>query len=341
MAETPSNATLSETADVSVIIPAHNRPDFMPACIQSVLDQDWQGRLEILCVDDGSSVDPFSRLSPAQLPDNVHLFRKPNAGVSAARRYAYERSKGRYIAFNDDDDIWLPGKLKKQIDFLEAHPDIDMIFGDLVEFTDEGDAGETYYAPARDVLQHRGQRLTSSDLPVYSFEPGSLIGPFMSNMTIFFQTVLVRRSLIERIGGIHPFARSAAECLDFALRTAHFGKLAFLDQPTFRLRRGHSHETARVDWLERELKEFFMIYPDYPPDLKRQIEPFMGHRLANKGWLHFKRAEYRAAASAYRDAARHGRIGSTSRLKWALAVLLGLIERERPSDKEKNHASTG
>ena len=39
------------------------------------------------------------------MPDYVHLLRKTNGGVSAARRYAYERAKGRYIAFNDDDDL--------------------------------------------------------------------------------------------------------------------------------------------------------------------------------------------------------------------------------------------
>ena len=323
--------------DVSVIIPAYNRPEFLPACLESVLNQDRAISIEVLCVDDGSPNDPFARL-PKPMPDHVHLLRKTNAGVSAARRYAYERTKGRYIAFNDDDDLWLPGKLRTQLDFMERHPEIDMVFGDLQAFTEDGDDPETYYHPHRPTLTRLGKRMNLGDPPFYRYTPGRLIGPFMSNMTIFFQTVLVRRELIETIGGLHPFARSAAECTDFALRTGFFGRLAFLDQPTFRLRRGHAHEIARPDWLDRELREFALIYPDYPKRMKRALAPWMGYRLANKGWRHFRQGDYRAAAEAYREAASHGPIGSRSRLKWAIAALLAMIGGR---SKGGGHAPTG
>jgi len=325
------------TIDVSVIIPAYNRPEFLPACLESVLNQDRTARIEVLCVDDGSPNDPFAHL-PTPMPDHVHLFRKTNAGVSAARRHGYERAKGRYIAFNDDDDLWLPGKLRTQLEFLEQHPEIDMIFGDLREFTEAGDDPETYFDPHRPTLTRLGERVTSSDLPIYRYTPGKLIAPFMSNMTIFFQSVLVRRELIDTMGGIHPFARSAAECTDFALRTAHFGRLAYLDQPTFRLRRGHVHEVARDDWLERELKEFALIYPNYPKRLRQALAPLLGYRLANRGWRYFQHGNYREAAHAYREAASQGPIGARSRLKWALAQLLSMIGGRT---KGGGHAPTG
>lgn len=327
----------TDTIDVSVIIPAYNRPEFLPACLESVLNQDRSIRTEVLCVDDGSPNDPFARL-PEPMPDRVHLLRKANAGVSAARRHAYQHAKGRYIAFNDDDDLWLSGKLRTQLDFMEQHPEIDMVFSDLQAFTDAGDDPETYYDPHRPTLTRLGERLTSDDPPIYRYAPGKLIGPFMSNMTVFFQTVLVRRALIETIGGIHPFARSAAECTDFALRTAHFGRLAYLDQPTFRLRRGHAHEVARSDWLERELREFAQIYPNYPKRLRQALEPWMGYRLANMGWRHFQHGDYRAAAKAYREAASQGPIGSRSRLKWAIARLFSMIGGRTEGD---GHAPTG
>ena len=62
-----------------------------------MLNQDRSISTEVLCVDDGSPNDPFARL-PNPMPDHVHLLRKANAGVSAARRHAYQRAKGRYIA---------------------------------------------------------------------------------------------------------------------------------------------------------------------------------------------------------------------------------------------------
>ena len=170
---------------------------------------------------------------------------------------------------------------------MEQHPEIDMIFSDLQAFTEAGDDPETYYDPRRPILTRLGERLTEGDPPIYRYTPGKLIAPFMSNMTIFFQTVLVRRDLIETIGGIHPFARSAAECTDFALRTAHFGRLAYLDQPTFRLRRGHVHEVARDDWLERELKEFALIYPNLSQAAEAGACPLAGLSPCESGLAPF------------------------------------------------------
>lgn len=338
--------------DVSVIIPSHNRPEYLPDCVASILEQEWSGSLEIICVDDGSEIDPFASL-PDPLPANVRLFRKANEGVSATRRYGFEQASGRYIAFNDDDDIWLPGRLQTQFAFLETHPDIDLIFSDLIEFDDEGDRDETHFTGRVAGLQRLGKRIASTDLSIHRFEPGSLISAFMTNIPLFFQTVLARRALVDRIGGMHQSLRSAAECTDFALRTSYHGVTAYLDQPTFRLRRGHVHETADAGWLDRDIREFLEIYPAYPDGLKRLLEPWLGGHLANKGWFHFKRAEYRQAATAYSAAARHGRISAQSRIKWGLAAVMGLFERDRiaPSlapdlepandDKESDHASTG
>jgi glycosyltransferase involved in cell wall biosynthesis len=321
----PADPQTGRTVDVSVIVPAHNRPDYLPASVASILEQRWSGTLEILCIDDGSEIDPFSRL-PEPLPDNIRLFRKPNAGAGSARRHGIERARGRYIAFNDDDDLWLPERLRLQFEFLEAHADIDMIFGDLIEFDARGEAPTTHFTGRVDVLEHAGERVGAGDPPIHRFARGSLIGPFMTNIPLFHQAVLARRSLIERMGSLDPRLR-AADCTDFALRATHHGVLAYLDMPTFRLRRGHVHETADDSWMDRDIGEFFAIYPDYPDALRQEIQPWLGHFLANRGYLHFKHGRYRLAAEAYRDAARHGPIGARSRVKWGLAAGLGLLLR--------------
>ena len=106
----------------SIITPSHNSTQFISATIQSVLNQsisDW----ELIIVDDCSSdnsvevvqsfVERDSRIKLIQLSEN--------SGAAVARNRAIEAAQGRYIAFLDSDDLWLPGKLEKQLAFMQAN----------------------------------------------------------------------------------------------------------------------------------------------------------------------------------------------------------------------------
>ena len=121
---------------------------------------------------------------------------------------------------------------------------------------------------------------------------------------------------------MNPLTRSCGDCLDFAVRATHGGVIGYLDHPTFLLRRGHTHMTGSDDSLDRELAEFFTVYPTYPDTLKHMLQPWLTKLLSNKGWLHFKRGQYREAAEAYRAAKRHGALGVRSRTKWMVSILL-------------------
>ncbi len=105
---------------VSVIMPAYNCGAYIEQSVQSVLAQtvtDW----ELQIVDDGS-VDQTARVLQPYLDKypNIHYCRfARNRGPAAARTEAIKRSSGKYAAFLDSDDLWLPGKLEKQISFME------------------------------------------------------------------------------------------------------------------------------------------------------------------------------------------------------------------------------
>jgi len=106
---------------VSVIIPVHNRLSMLREAIQSVLDQTYSD-FEIIVVDDGST-EPIS--SSLQIKhERIRHVRQENAGPSAARNHGIDVAKGRYIAFLDSDDLFLPTKLEKQVKCMEEHPDI-------------------------------------------------------------------------------------------------------------------------------------------------------------------------------------------------------------------------
>src|SRR5262245_45342203 len=106
---------------VSVIIPTHNRADFLRGALSSVLNQTYQN-FEIIVVNDAST-DDTAKVVAAFEDERIRFIRHDtNKGGSAARNTGILASKCDYIAFLDDDDEWLPDKLRKQMEILLASP---------------------------------------------------------------------------------------------------------------------------------------------------------------------------------------------------------------------------
>jgi len=104
------------TPVVSIVMPAYNSADFISASVQSVIAQsftDW----ELIIVDDASSDDTVAVVNQLQLnePRIQFIALGQNQGAAVARNTAIEAAKGRYIAFLDCDDLWLPHKLERQL----------------------------------------------------------------------------------------------------------------------------------------------------------------------------------------------------------------------------------
>jgi teichuronic acid biosynthesis glycosyltransferase TuaG len=107
---------------VSVITPVHNSRDFVGEAIRSVQAQtliDW----EMIVVDDCSTDDSVEIVERSvHEDDRIRLIQlETNSGAAMARNIAIEATQGRYIAFLDSDDLWLPEKLKKQLAFMQAN----------------------------------------------------------------------------------------------------------------------------------------------------------------------------------------------------------------------------
>ncbi len=106
---------------VSVIIPSYNRGHTLGRAINSVLSQKTQS-FELIIVDDGSTDDTVFKVQSIK-DSRIQLIQHPyNRGVSAARNTGIRASKGKYIAFLDSDDEWLPQKLMEQIHAMELAP---------------------------------------------------------------------------------------------------------------------------------------------------------------------------------------------------------------------------
>lgn len=104
---------------VSIIMPAYNSANYIKDSIESVLAQTYP-YWELLIIDDGSS-DNTAEIVRAYTDERVRYLHQVNKGVAAARNYGIKNASGRFLAFLDSDDIWLPEKLAHQLKFMRAN----------------------------------------------------------------------------------------------------------------------------------------------------------------------------------------------------------------------------
>ena len=119
---------------VSVIIPVYNGGRYLRAALDSVFAQTYRP-FEVIVVDDGS-VDESGII--AQSFHAVRYIHQANQGVAAARNHGLEASRGEFLAFLDQDDLWTPEKLKLQMDYLLSHPDVGYTLTQQQYFLDPG-----------------------------------------------------------------------------------------------------------------------------------------------------------------------------------------------------------
>lgn len=194
---------------VSVVIPAWNAAWCVGRAIDSVLAQDFTD-FEVIVVDDGSTDDTAGVL--AGYGDAIRVVRQANGGMSSARNAGIRASRGRYVAFLDADDWWLPAKLRRQVELLETSPHV-------------GFASTT----AR-VVDPEGHELNR-------WECGDCSEPFIahlfgSNAGIAggSSALIVQRELLERTGG-YDETLGGAEDADLWMRLAARGGYACVAEP--------------------------------------------------------------------------------------------------------------
>lgn len=138
---------------LSIITPVYNVESYLDRCVQSILLQSYQN-IELILIDDGST-DKSSVICEkwAQEDARVIVIHKENGGVSSARNSGLEIVKGDYITFVDPDDFIATETYSANMDYLQAHDDIDIIQFPYCNYVD-GEVGD-YHKPSVQIFKDR------------------------------------------------------------------------------------------------------------------------------------------------------------------------------------------
>lgn len=205
-----STVTSQRLPLISIIIPTYNRAALLRRAIDSVYAQEGVGELfdvEVLVIDDGST-DTTSTVASSY--DGLRYIRpSANKGTSGARNVGLDAAVGEYVAFLDDDDSWLPWKLRRQLQAVEECSEVSLVYGQEVKRSDHA----VWVWP------------DSQDSPT-----GWMHRSLLMTCPVNTSSALIRRSHLDRAGRFDESLR-CWEDYDMWLRLALQGPFRFLPGP--------------------------------------------------------------------------------------------------------------
>ncbi len=207
---------------VSVIIPAYNCGEMLREAVDSVRRQTYQD-LEVIIVDDGSDDD-----TPEVIRELAADWRKirpilaEHHGLAAARNRAIAEMKGEWIALLDADDLWIPEKLARCMDFLAANNDLSIV-----------------YTPMQPIRLN-GEEMKGHSKPCFA---GQLTRKLFKSIFVHDPAAVFHKRLIDKCGG---FDESLPVCVghEFWLRASTEFEFGLIDEPLAQ-RRWHEKSLTR------------------------------------------------------------------------------------------------
>ena len=189
---------------VSVIIPAFNAQEFIGETLNSILAQTYQN-LEVIVVDDGST-DRTAEVVRSYHPRVLCHYQANSGGCAVPRNAGIERSSGDYLCFVDADDVIVPDRIARQVDFMERHSSVGLVFCDYRNFNENGLYPRSHFQTCTLLSsQLREQRELTLENPCEILAQEN----FGSAGSLF-----IRRAVLKLEAGFEPTLRS---CEDFHL----------------------------------------------------------------------------------------------------------------------------
>jgi glycosyltransferase involved in cell wall biosynthesis len=269
---------------VSVLMPVYNAEPYLAEAVESILGQTFAD-FELLIVNDGSTDRSVAILERYAARDGrIRLTSRPNTGYAAALNELLHLADAEFVARMDADDVALPQRLARQVDFLRTHPEV-VCVGTAVRLID---AAGRFLGDAHPGMDHEEiqRRALAGDCPLNH------------------PSTMMRRAAVQAVGGYH-LEFQPAEDLDLWLRLAEVGQLTNLPEVLMKYRqhaRSFSEQHQRLQ-LERSAAAVVeacrrrgipprdvVVSPWRPVDRRSRMQTYIGY-----GRRGFERSDYRMA----------------------------------------------
>lgn len=216
---------------VSVIIPAFNRVNYINQTVDCVLNQTFQS-FELIVIDDGSTDGTYEKLQ--EYGSRISLLthkNHANKGQSASINVGLSHAQGRYIIVLDSDDFWELNKLQVQVEYLEKHPNIGLLYTNGYGTDENGNIVYVYH----------------SDTHMEPNDPNQILLDCYLALPV---NAMVRKTVYDQVGGFNEAYR-AAQDHDMLVRISEVTDFAYLPDFLFYYRRHSnsiSHQNLETRW---------------------------------------------------------------------------------------------
>jgi hypothetical protein len=253
---------------VSVVMASYNHASFVREAVESVLNQSFAD-LELVITDDGSPDGTADVIRGISDPRIDFLAFPENHGTCDGINDCIARSRGQYVAMLNSDDFFLPGKIARQVEFLDAHPEIGAVFG-IPRVVDEKSAEVTgsshpFTKVFTDVNRSRMEWLR------HFFQFGNCL---------CHPTMLIRRVCYDKVGLYDPILKNLPD-LEMWIRLCRFFDIHVLPEQLigFRILKNERNTSApsmpnlaRVAWETPQVFAHFTRLPD--SELQELVAPW-------------------------------------------------------------------
>jgi len=221
---------------VSIVIPVFNGANYLAEAIDSALAQTYSN-IEVLVVNDGSNDGGATREIALRYGNSIRYFEKENGGVASALNLAISEMKGDCFSWLSHDDLFLPEKTRKQVEFI-GETGVDIVYGDFQYIDDQGTALER-----------------NTDVIALS-EKGNLFYQMLSGYPVNGCTTLISRKVFERIGYFNPDLPTTQD-YDFWFRCAKVYEFHLLPEVLIKSRIHKDQDTNGSPLREYECDELY------------------------------------------------------------------------------------
>lgn len=228
---------------VSVIITAYNRENFIIDAIDSVIAQTYKN-WELIIIDDGSTDNTKEIIEKHLESEKISYYYQSNQKQASALNAGLKYARGDWIAFLDSDNIWLPDRLTLGINCSLSNSGMGLIYGDIY------------------TINEVGVRVSDKNMKRYT---GNVTARLLFDNFITFNTALIRKDILEKIGGFNVDLDRAPD-YDCWLRISTMTKVFYISEYLAEYRvmddQISSDKNSRFDNNEKTIKRFLHNYPD-------------------------------------------------------------------------------